>query len=70
MEDNVQSQVVQRNIEIIKEMMNKSRGGQAETSSNEKNKQDNLTRTRSRNPVLAWNLPVGKIFLLDKAIAD
>jgi hypothetical protein len=53
MEDNVQSQVVQRNIKIMKETIKKSGGGQAETSSNKRDKQDNLTRTRSRNPVLA-----------------
>jgi hypothetical protein len=50
--------------------MKKSRGGQAETSSNKRDKQDNLTRTRSRNPVLAWDLPISKILLLDKAVAD
>jgi hypothetical protein len=38
MENNVQGQVVQRNIEIMKETVKKSRGGQAETSSNEKDK--------------------------------
>jgi hypothetical protein len=50
--------------------MKKSRGGQAEASSNKRDKQDNLTRTRSRNPVLAWDLPIGKILLLDKVVTD
>jgi hypothetical protein len=50
--------------------MKKSRDGQAETSSNKRDKQDNLTRTRSRNPMLARDLLIGKILLLDKAIAD
>jgi hypothetical protein len=45
--------VVQRDIKIIKETMKKSRSGQAETGSNKRDKQNNLTRTRSRNPVLA-----------------
>jgi hypothetical protein len=53
MEDIIQGQVVQRNIKIIKETIKKSRGGQAETSSKERDKQDNLTKTRSRNLVLA-----------------
>jgi hypothetical protein len=50
--------------------MKKSRGRQAEIGSNKRDKQDNLTRTRSRNPVLAWNLPISKILLLDKVVAD
>jgi hypothetical protein len=54
----------------MKEMLKKSRGGQAETSWNKIDKQDNLTRTRTRNPVLAWDLPIGKILLLDKVVVD
>jgi hypothetical protein len=45
--------VVQRNTEIMKETMKKGRSRQAEASSNERDKQDDLTRTRSRNPMLA-----------------
>jgi hypothetical protein len=37
----------------MKEMMKKSIGGQAEASSNKRDKQDDLTKTRSRNPMLA-----------------
>jgi hypothetical protein len=65
MKDSIQSQVVQRNAKIMKETMKKSRSGQAEASSNERDKQDDLTRTRSRNPMLAWDLPINKILLLD-----
>jgi hypothetical protein len=70
MEDSIQGQVVQRDIKIMKETMKKSIGGQAETNPNERDKQDNLTRTRSRNPVLTWDLPISKILLLDKAVTD
>jgi hypothetical protein len=35
-----------------------------------KNRKNNLTRTRSRNPVLFWDLPVSEALLLDEAIAD
>jgi hypothetical protein len=45
--------VIQRDIEIIKETMKTSRSGKVETISNERDKQNNLTKTRSRNPVLA-----------------
>jgi hypothetical protein len=65
MKDSVRSQVVQRNAEIMKETMKKSRSRKAEASSNERDKKDDLTRTRSRNPMLAWNLPINKILLLD-----
>jgi hypothetical protein len=50
--------------------MKKSRRGQAETVSNERDKQNNLTRTRSRNLVLALDLPVSEALLLDEAVAD
>jgi hypothetical protein len=57
--------VVQRNAKIMKEAMKKSKSRQAEASSNERDKQDDLTRTRSRNPMLAWDFPIRKILLLD-----
>jgi hypothetical protein len=50
--------------------MKKSRSGQAETGSNKRGKENNLTRTRSRNSVLVWDLPVSEALLLDEAIAD
>jgi hypothetical protein len=45
--------------------MKGSRGRQAETSSDKRDKQDDLTRTRSRNPVLARYLSINKVLLLD-----
>jgi hypothetical protein len=65
MKDSVWSQVIQRNTEIMKETMKKNRSRQAEASSNERDKQDDLTKTRSRNPMLAWDIPISKILLLD-----
>jgi hypothetical protein len=53
MKDNVWDQVIQRNTKIMKEAMKKSRSRQVEASSNERDKKDDLTRTRSRNPILA-----------------
>jgi hypothetical protein len=38
MVDSIQGQVVQRDIKIMKEMMKKSIGGQAETNPNERDK--------------------------------
>jgi hypothetical protein len=62
--------VVQSDIKIMKETMKKSRSGQAETGSNKRDKQNNLTRTRSRNPVLAWDLLVSEALLLNEAATD
>jgi hypothetical protein len=65
MEDSVRSKVVQRNIEIMEETMKKGRSRQAEDSSNKRDKKDDLTRTRSRNPMLAEDLSISKVLLLD-----
>jgi hypothetical protein len=57
--------MIKTNPKILEEMMKKSRGGQAETSPNKRDKQDDLTRTKSRNPMLARDLPISKVLLLD-----
>jgi hypothetical protein len=45
--------------------MKKGRSRQAEASSNKRDKKDDLIRTRSRNPMLAEDLPISKVLLLD-----
>jgi hypothetical protein len=65
MEDSVRSKMVQRNTEIMEETMKKDRSRQEEASSNERDNKDDLTRTRSRNPMLAGDLPISKVILLD-----
>jgi hypothetical protein len=65
MKDIVRGQVVQRNTEIMKETMKKGGSRQIEANSNERDKKDDLTRTRSRNPMLARDLPISKVLLLD-----
>ena len=65
MEDSVWSKVVQRNAKIMEETMKKGRSRQAEASSNERDKKDDLTRTRSRNPMLVRDLPISKVLVLD-----
>jgi hypothetical protein len=49
----------------MKKTMKKSRSRQAEASSNKRDKHDDLTRTRSRNSMLAWDLSISKVLLLD-----
>jgi hypothetical protein len=58
-------QMIKTNPEILKETVKKSRGRQAQASPNKRDKQNNLTRTRSRNPMLAGDLPINKVLLLD-----
>jgi hypothetical protein len=65
MKDSVRSQVVQRNAKIMEKTMKKGISRQVEASSNERDKHDDLTRTRSRNPKLARHLPINKVLLLD-----
>ena len=50
--------------------MKKGRGGKAKSSVNERDKKNDLTRTWSRDPMLAWNSPFNKSLALDQAIAD
>jgi hypothetical protein len=62
--------MIKTNPEILEETMKKSRGRQAETGPNKRDKQNNLTRTRSRNPMLAGDFPISKVLLLDQTILD
>jgi hypothetical protein len=65
MKDNIHSKVVQRDAKIMEETMKKGRSRQAKASSNKRDKKDDLTKTRSRNPMLAEDLPISKVLLLD-----
>jgi hypothetical protein len=49
----------------MEKTMKKGRSRQAEASSNERDKKDDLTKTRSRNPMLTRDLPISKVLLLD-----
>jgi hypothetical protein len=50
--------------------MEKWRRWEAESSTDEGYKKNDLTRTEGRNPVLARSLPLNKTLILDQAIAD
>ena len=47
--------MVQSNPKIIKESMEEGRSGKAESSTDKGDKEDDLTRTWSRDPMLAWS---------------
>jgi hypothetical protein len=49
----------------MEKTMKKGRSRQAEASLNERDKKDDLTKTRSRNLMLAEDLPISKVLLLD-----
>jgi hypothetical protein len=49
----------------MEETMKKGRSRQAEASSNERDKKDDLTRTRSRNLILVGDLLISKVLVLD-----
>jgi hypothetical protein len=49
----------------MEKTMKKGRSRQAEASSNKRDKKDDLTRTRSRNPMLARDFSINKVLLLD-----
>jgi hypothetical protein len=68
MEDSIGSEMVQSNVEIMKKTMEKSRRREAESSTDKGHEENNLTRTWSRDPVLAKNLPIEKLLVLDLAI--
>jgi len=50
--------------------MKKSGGRKTKSSANERDKKNDLTRTWSRDPMLAWNSPFSKSLALDQAVAD
>jgi hypothetical protein len=65
MKDSVRSKVVPRDAKKMEKTMKKGRSRQAEASLNERDKKDDLTKTRSRNLMLAEDLPISKVLLLD-----
>ena len=68
--DCIRSKMVQANPKIAEKLMKKSRGRKAKSSTNERDKKDNLTRTWDRDPMLTWNSPFSNGLALDQAVAD
>ena len=62
--------MVQINPKITKKLMKEGGSRKAKTGADKGNEKDNLTRTWSRNPVLARNSPFSNVFALDQAIAN
>ena len=53
MKDSIGSKMIQANPKIAEKLVKKSRGGKAKSSANERDKKNDLTRTWSRDPMLA-----------------
>ena len=70
MKDSIGSKMIQANPKIAKKSMKKSRSRKAESSTDKGDKKNNLTRTWSRDPMLAWSSPISNILALNQTIAN
>ena len=70
MKDIIGGKMVQGNPKIIKESMEEGRSGKAKSSTDKGDKEDDLTRTWSRDWMLAWSSPFSNVLALDQAITD
>ena len=70
MKDCIRSEMIQANPKVVKKLMKKGRGRKAKSSTNEGDEKNDLTRTWSRDPMLAWNSPFSNGLALDQTIAD
>ena len=68
--DCIGSKMIQANPKIVEKLMKKGGGRKAKSSTNEGDEKNDLTRTWSRDPMLAWNSPFSNGFALDQTIAD
>ena len=62
--------MVQTNPEIAKKLMKEGGSRKTKSGADKGNKEDNPTRTRSRNPMLARNSPFSDVFALNQAVTD
>jgi hypothetical protein len=60
--------MVQRNAKALKKSVEEGRRWKVEPSTDERNEENNLTRTKGRNPVLARCLPLGEALILDQPV--
>ena len=70
MEDSIGSKMIQANPKIAKKPMKKSRSQEAKSSTDKGDEKNNLTRTWSRDPMLAWSPPFSNVLALDQTIAN
>ena len=61
--------MVQTNPKITKKLMKEGGSRKAKSDTNKGDEKNNLTRTWSRDPMLAWNSPFSNALALDQTIA-
>ena len=61
--------MVQTNPKITKKLMKEGGSRKAKTGTDKRDEKDDLTRTRNRDPMLAWNSPFSNGLALDQTIA-
>ena len=70
MEKNIGSKMVKANPKIAEKSVKKSGSRKAESDTDKGDEKNNLTRTWSRDPMLAWSSPISNILALDQTIAN
>ena len=68
MKDNIGSKMIQANPKIAEKSVKKSRSRKAESDTDKGDEKNNLTRTWSRDPMLAWSSPISKLLALEQTI--
>ena len=68
--DCIGSKMIQANPKIAEKLMKKGGSRNAKSSTDEGDEKNDLTRTWSRDPMLAWSSPFSNVLALDQTIAD
>ena len=70
MKDSIGSKMVQANPKIVEKSVKKGRSRKVETSTDKGDEKNNLTKTWTRDPMLAWSSPISNILALNQTIAN
>jgi hypothetical protein len=68
MKNPIWGEMIQRNVKIVKEAMQKRRSRKAQTNTNERKEQNNLPRIEIRYLMFAGRPPISEVLLLDQAL--
>ena len=65
MKDIIGSKMVQANSKIVEKLVKKRRSRKTESGMDKGDEKNNLTRTWSRDPMLAWSSPISNVLALN-----
>ena len=68
--DCIGSKMIQANPKIAEKLMKEGGSRKAKSSTDKGDEKNDLTRTWSRDPMLAWSSPFSNVLALDQAVAD